>query len=81
MAISQYSAGAWESLGEYDSLTRRGVEDAAPYKACAVGGAIGNLRLPMALTERRGTPFCGLFHIREGHAPPGQFCISGSFRR
>ena len=30
---------------------------------------------------RAAAPFCGLFQLREGRAPPGQFCISGSFRR
>ena len=38
VAISQDPAGLQEGLGEYGNFTRRGVEDAAPYKACALGG-------------------------------------------
>ena len=35
MAISQYPAGSQGTPGEYGNFTRRGVEDAAPYKTCA----------------------------------------------
>ena len=42
-----------KASGEYGSVTQRGVEDAAPYKACAVDIVHGNLQLPKALTERR----------------------------
>ena len=35
MGISQDPAGLQEGLGEYGNFTRRGVEDAAPYKTCA----------------------------------------------
>ena len=39
VGISQYAAGTQEGPGEYDIVTRRGVEDAAPYKTRAVGDA------------------------------------------
>ena len=42
-----------KTSGEYGIVTQRGVEDAAPYKACAVDIVHGNLQLPKALTERR----------------------------
>ena len=42
-----------KASGEYGSVTQRGVEDAAPYKACAVDIVHGNLQLPKALTDRR----------------------------
>ena len=35
MAISQNTAGSQGTPGEYGNFTRRGVEDAAPYKTCA----------------------------------------------
>ena len=38
VGISQDPAGLQEGLGEYGNFTRRGGEDAAPYKARAVGG-------------------------------------------
>ena len=37
VAISQYPAESQGTPGEYGNFTRRGVEDAAPYKARAVG--------------------------------------------
>ena len=44
VAISQYPAGSQGTPGEYGNFTRRGVEDAAPYKARAVGGMPPNLQ-------------------------------------
>ena len=35
VGISQDPAGLQEGLGEYGNFTRRGGEDAAPYKTCA----------------------------------------------
>ena len=58
MAISQNTAGSQGTPGEYGNFTRRGVEDAAPYKACAVGRVPQNLQLPMALAERRYSQIC-----------------------
>ena len=43
-----------KASGEYGSVTQRGVEDAAPYKACAVDIVHGNLQLPKALNPRKG---------------------------
>ena len=43
-----------KASGEYGSVTQRDVEDAAPYKACAVDIVHGNLQLPKALTTRKG---------------------------
>ena len=37
VAISQNTAGSQGTPGEYGNFTRRGVEDAAPYKECVVG--------------------------------------------
>ena len=42
-----------KAIGEYSSFTRRGVEDAAPYKACSVGDCATKFMACMALTERR----------------------------
>ena len=37
VAISQNTAESQGTPGEYGNFTRRGVEDAAPYKECVVG--------------------------------------------
>ena len=69
-----------KASGEYGSVTQRGVEDAAPYKACAVDIVHGNLQLPKALTERRYrrnrlVRFCRQ-PVRIASAPPGAACRS-----
>ena len=69
-----------KTSGEYGSVTQRGVEDAAPYKACAVDIVHGNLQLPKALTERRYrrnrlVRFCRQ-PVRIASAPPGGACPS-----
>ena len=53
MGISQDPAGLQEGLGEYGNFTRRGVEDTAPYKACASGVHATKPTACKALTERR----------------------------
>ena len=74
-----------KASGEYGSVTQRGVEDAAPYKACAVDIVHGNLQLPKALTERRYrrnrlVRFCRQ-PVRIASAPPGGACPSPTTRR
>ena len=69
-----------KASGEYGSVTQRGVEDAAPYKACAVDIVHGNLQLPKALTERRYrrnrlVRFCRQ-PVRIASGPPGGACRS-----
>ena len=69
-----------KASGEYGSVTQRGVEDAAPYKACAVDIVHGNLQLPKALTERRYrrnrlVRFCRQ-PVRIASGPPGGACPS-----
>ena len=69
-----------KASGEYGSVTQRGVEDAAPYKACAVDIVHGNLQLPKALTERRYrrnrlVRFCRQ-PVRIASGPPGAACRS-----
>ena len=53
MAISQNTAGSQGTPGEYGNFTRRGVEDTAPYKACASGVHATKPTACKALTERR----------------------------
>ena len=69
-----------KASGEYGSVTQRGVEDATPYKACAVDIVHGNLQLPKALTERRYrrnrlVRFCRQ-PVRIASGPPGGACPS-----
>ena len=49
----QHSAGSQGTPGEYGNFTRRGVEDTAPYKACASGVHATKPTACKALTERR----------------------------
>ena len=69
-----------KASGEYGSVTQRGVEDAAPYKACAVDIVHGNLQLPKALTERRYRRnwFLPFYRqpVRIASRPPGGACPS-----
>ena len=53
MAISQYPAGSQGTPGEYGNFTRHGVENAALYKARAVGNHTTKLGACKALRERR----------------------------
>ena len=53
MAISQNTAGSQGTPGEYGNFTRRGVEDAAPYKECVVGD---NTRKFAAAKGAQGVP-------------------------
>ena len=52
MGISQDPAGSQGTPGEYGNFTRRGVEDAAPYKACAVDDTAIKYAACKALRER-----------------------------
>ena len=62
VAISQYPAGSQGAPGEYGNFTPRGVEDAAPYKARAVGDHATKPGACKALTERRyRRNWCTLF--------------------
>ena len=83
MAISQYPVGSQGTPGEYGNFTRHSVENAALYKARAVGNHTTKLGACKALRERRYTPYFGVcrFHgrlygsgvrSREGHAAPLQ---------
>ena len=79
VAISQYPAGSQGTPGEYGNFTRRGVEDAAPYKARAVGGMPPNLQparrsLSAATPILRRLPFNG---SRYGAAVPSRDCHVG----
>ena len=59
MAISQYPAGSQGTPGEYGNFTRHSVENAALYKARAVGDHTTKLGACKALRERgagRGMP-------------------------
>ena len=53
MAISQYPAGSQGTPGEYGNFTRHSVENAALYKARAVGNHTTKLGACKALRERR----------------------------
>ena len=87
MGISQDPAGSQGTPGEYGNFTRRGVEDAAPYKArvldrqlVRVGSASPRLPRPLwglAMTNRDWCRFNdGLYGLpvrrRERHAAPLQ---------
>ena len=77
MAISQYPAGSQGTPGEYGNFTRHGVENAALYKARAVGDHATKLGACKALRERRYTPYFGVCHFnggRYGTAVPSRDC-------
>ena len=65
MAISQYPAGSQGTPGEYGNFTRHGVENAALYKARAVGDHATKLGACKALRERRYTPYFGVCHFND----------------
>ena len=65
MAISQYPAGSQGTPGEYGNFTRHGVENAALYKARAVGDHTTKLGACKALRERRYTPYFGVCHFND----------------
>ena len=65
MAISQYPAGSQSTPGEYGNFTRYGVENAALYKARAVGDHATKLGACKALRERRYTPYFGVCHFND----------------
>ena len=59
VAISQYPAGSQGTPGEYGNFTRHSVENAALYKARAVGNHTTKLGACKALRERRYIGVCG----------------------
>ena len=65
MAISQYPAGSQGTPGEYGNFTRHSVENAALYKARAVGNHTTKLGACKALRERRYTPYFGVCHFND----------------
>ena len=65
MAISQYPAGSQGTPGEYGNFTRHSVENAALYKARAVGDHTTKLGACKALRERRYTPYFGVCHFND----------------
>ena len=65
MAISQYPAESQGTPGEYGNFTRHGVENAALYKARAVGNHTTKLGACKALRERRYTPYFGVCHFND----------------
>ena len=65
MAISQNTAGSQGTPGEYGNFTRHGVENAALYKARAVGDHATKLGACKALRERRYTPYFGVCHFND----------------
>ena len=66
MAISQYPAGSQGTPGEYGNFTRHSVENAALYKARAVGNHTTKLGACKALRQRRYTPYFGVCHFDGG---------------
>ena len=65
VAISQYPAGSQGTPGEYGNFTRHSVENAALYKARAVGNHTTKLGACKALRERRYTPYFGVCHFND----------------
>ena len=65
MAISQNTAGSQGTPGEYGNFTRHSVENAALYKARAVGDHTTKLGACKALRERRYTPYFGVCHFND----------------
>ena len=84
MAISQYPAGSQGTPGEYGNFTRHSVENAALYKARAVGNHTTKLGACKALRERRYTPYFGVCHFnggRYGTAVPSRDCTPRALPR